>query len=147
MDWLDLLVGVARGIALLYAVPLFGLWLYARRHPDGMGRRGALRLLPDLLRTQRRLVSDRDLPARARVGVLLLLVYLASPIDLVPYFLPVLGYVDDVLIVAWALWWLIRAAGPSALRRQWAGTGLRFVERLAGLFEPEHGWGPAAKTS
>ena len=145
MEWLDLLVGVARGMALLSAIPLVGLWLYARRHPDVQGRRGALRLLPDLLRTLRRLVSDRDLPARARVGVLLL-VYLASPIDLVPDILPVIGYVDDVLIVAWALRWLIRAARPSALRRQWTGTGLRFVERLAGLFEPEHGWGPAAKT-
>ena len=147
MDRLDLLVGVARGIALLSAVPLVGLWLYARRHPDVMGRRDALRWLPDLLRTLCRLVSDRDLPARARVGVLLLLVYLALPIDLGPYFLPVIGYIDDVLIVAWALRWLIRAARPSALHRQWARTGLRFVERLAGLFEPEHGGGLAAKTS
>ena len=129
MDRLDLLVGVARGIALLDAVPLFGLWLYARRHRDVVGRRDALR----------RLVSDRDLPARARVGVLLLLAYLASPIDLVPDFVSVIEYVDDELIMAWALRWLIRAA-PSALRRPWTGTGLRFVERLAGLFAP------AAKT-
>ena len=145
MDSLDLLVGVAHGIALLYAIALVGL-LYARRHRDVTGRCDALRPLPDLLRTLRRLESDRDLPARARLGVLLLLVYLASPIDLVPDFLPVIGYVDDVLIVAWALRWLIRAARPSAPRRQWAGTGLRFMERLAGQFEPEHGWGPAAKT-
>lgn len=65
MDWLDLLVGVAGGIAPLYAILLGGLWLYARRHMDVVGMRDALRLLPDLLRTLRWLVSDWDLSARA----------------------------------------------------------------------------------
>ena len=145
MDWLDLLVGVARGITLLYAIPLVGLWLYTRRHPDGMGRRGALSLLPDLPRTPRRLVPDRDLPARSRVGG-------AAPAGLS-------GLTHPPGSRFSARHWVCRgradrglgAAGliggaASALRRQWARTGLRFVERLAGLFEPEHGWGPAAKT-
>jgi len=70
-----------------------------------------------------------------RVRLVLLLVYLLSPIDLVPDFLPVIGYADDVVIVALALRSVIKRAGPDAVRRHWPGTpeGLGLILKLAGM--------------
>jgi uncharacterized membrane protein YkvA (DUF1232 family) len=67
-------------------------------------------------------------------GLGLLLGYLLLPIDLVPDFIPVAGYADDVLLVVWVLRSVVRAAGPEALDRHWPGTphGLEVVRRLAG---------------
>ena len=65
----------------------------------------------------------------------LLLAYLAFPIDLVPDFIPVIGYADDVVIVAAVLRSVVRRAGPQAVRRHWPGThdGLEALWRLARL--------------
>ncbi|GAA3810045.1 YkvA family protein [Streptomyces chiangmaiensis] len=95
----------------------------------------AVRLLPDLLRLVSRLARDRSLPRRTRWLLWLLVGYLALPIDLVPDFIPVLGYADDAIAVALALRTIIRQAGTGALARHWPGTadGLSVVRRLAGL--------------
>lgn len=50
-----------------------------------------------------RLVRDRRVHPLARIGFPLLILYLLSPIDLIPDFIPVLGYVDDLLILLLAL--------------------------------------------
>jgi uncharacterized membrane protein YkvA (DUF1232 family) len=70
-----------------------------------------------------------------RVRLWLLLGYLALPVDLVPDFIPVIGYADDAVIVALALRSVTRHAGADALERHWPGTpeGLAAVRRLAGL--------------
>ena len=70
---------------------------------------------------------------RWRLGALI--AYLAMPVDLVPDFLPVVGYADDALVVAFALRSVVRAAGPEAIDRHWTGTpqGLLAVRRLAGV--------------
>jgi hypothetical protein len=83
MNFWDAAIAVAGGVVLIYAVLLVLLALYARRHPETVGMREALRLLPDLLALLRRLAADRTLPRGIRVRQILLLVYLASPIDLV----------------------------------------------------------------
>ncbi|WP_327434808.1 YkvA family protein [Streptomyces sp. NBC_01236] len=56
-------------------------------------------------------------------------------VDLVPDFIPVLGYADDAIVVAAVLRSVVRHAGPDALARHWPGTpdGLAAVRRLAGL--------------
>ena len=51
-----------------------------------------------------RLVRDRRVHLVARIGFPLLILYLLSPIDLIPDFIPVLGYIDDLLILLLALW-------------------------------------------
>ncbi len=63
--------------------------------PRGGLLREALRLLPDVLRLVRRLATDPTLPRGVRIRLGLLLAYLACPIDLIPDFIPVLGYADD----------------------------------------------------
>ncbi len=133
--WWQTALGVLAGLVLIYAVLLALLWRYARRHPDTVSMRDALRLLPDLVRLLRRLAADRTIPAGVRVRLVLLLVYLASPIDLVPDFLPVIGYADDAVVVALVLRSVVRRAGREALTRHWPGTpqGLTLIEQLAGL--------------
>ena len=128
-------VGIVAGLLLVYGVLLVLLWRAHRRNPDEIGLREGLRLLPDLVRLLKRLTADKTLPRGVRVRIVLLLIYLASPIDLVPDFVPVLGYADDAIIVAIALRSVTRRAGAQAIERHWPGTpeGLRAIRRLAGL--------------
>ncbi len=86
--WWQILLGLAAGIVLLYLVLLALLWQARRRNPDTARMREALRLLPDVLRLLRRLAADRDLPRGVRIRLILLIAYLASPIDLIPDFIP-----------------------------------------------------------
>lgn len=134
MSWRSV-AGAAAGLLLVYGALLALLWLNARRHPEAIGAREALRLLPDVLRLVRRLAADRTVPRGARASLWLLLVYLASPVDLIPDVVPVIGYADDAVLVALVLRSVVRRAGPEALHRHWPGTpeGLRLVECLAGL--------------
>lgn len=131
----ETLGGVALGLALTYAVLLLLLWEYARRHPDTVTLKDALRLLPDLLSLLRRLVADKDLPMGVRLRVGALIIYLLLPIDIVPDFIPVIGYADDAVIVALVLRSVVRKAGVSAVRKHWSGSdvGLTLVEKLAGI--------------
>ena len=103
--------------------------------PKGNLLKETLRLLPDLVRLLRRLAGDRSVPRAARARLWLLLAYLAIPIDLVPDFVPVLGYADDAIIVSLVLRSVVRRAGPHVIRRHWPGTadGLAALSRLAGL--------------
>jgi len=97
---MTLVLTIALGLALTYVVLLAALLV---TRPRGNLLAEALRLLPDLLRLLRRLAGDARVPRAARVRLWLLLGYLAIPIDLVPDFVPVLGYADDAIIVSLVL--------------------------------------------
>jgi uncharacterized membrane protein YkvA (DUF1232 family) len=133
--WWHTALGVLGGVVLLWLVLLVVLWAESRRHPARAGLRELLRLLPDLVRLVSRLARDHTLPIRVRVCLWALLLYLASPIDLVPDFIPVLGYADDAIVVALALRFATRFAGRAAIDRHWPGSpeGLGTVLRFAGL--------------
>ena len=130
--WWTWLVAIAGGLLLVWLALVAALWL---GRPDDLRVRDALRLLPDVVRLLRRLAADPSLPRGVRIRLWLLLGYLALPIDLVPDFLPVIGYADDAVIVAFALRSVTRRAGGEAVTRHWPGTpdGLAAVRRLAGL--------------
>ena len=132
MEWWTTLLAVAGGLLLVWALLLVWLW---RARPEDLTVREALRLVPDLVRLVRRLAGDPQVPRGVRLRLWLLLAYLLSPIDLVPDVVPVLGYADDVVVVALALRSVVRAAGDVALERSWPGSpaGLAVVRRLAGL--------------
>jgi uncharacterized membrane protein YkvA (DUF1232 family) len=134
----QVLLGVLGGLLILWAALLLSLWLEQRRHPHSASLRDLLRLVPDVVRLLKRLGTDPALSFRVRLWLLLPLVYLASPIDLIPDFIPVLGYLDDALVVALALRFATRHAGVAAVNRHWPGTpeGLAAVLRLAGLTPP-----------
>jgi uncharacterized membrane protein YkvA (DUF1232 family) len=91
--------------------------------------RDALRLLPDVIRLVNRLAGDHSLPRGVRVRPLLLLAYLALPIDLVPDYIPVLGYADDAIAILLALRSVARSAYWNAI-----GPGLRAA------WPPSAGW-------
>ncbi len=131
-SWLTAIVGVLVGLVLAWLAVVAAVW-HAR--PEEARVREALRLLPDLVRLLKRLASDRSLHRGVRLRLWLLLGYLVLPIDLVPDFIPVIGYADDAVIVALALRSVVRSAGPEALERHWSGTGdgLEAVRRLAGI--------------
>ena len=131
-SWAWSLIGVFAGLLLCWAVLVGVLWL---RRPDELRLRELLRLLPDTLRLVRRLAGDSTLPRGVRVRLWLLLAYLASPIDLVPDVVPVLGYADDAVVVALVLRSVVRRAGPDAVARHWPGTdaGLAALRRATRL--------------
>ena len=133
--WGEVLGGVSAGLLLLWLVMLVALW---RTKPEKAGLCDALRLLPDVIRLLRRLAADPALPRGVRIRLALLLGYLALPIDLIPDFIPVLGYADDAIVVALALRSVVRRAGPDALAQHWPGTpeGLFTLHRLAQLPPP-----------
>jgi uncharacterized membrane protein YkvA (DUF1232 family) len=128
-------LAILGGLLLIWLVLVALLLVEQRRHPGGTGLRGALRLVPDVVRLLRRLIADRTVPFAVRAWLLALRVYLVSPIDLIPDFVPVIGYADDALIVALALRFATRRAGSEAIERHWPGTpeGLAVVLRFAGL--------------
>ncbi|MEV4603788.1 DUF1232 domain-containing protein [Amycolatopsis sp. NPDC049253] len=130
--WWDLVLGLAGGLLLLW-LALVAVLVVAR--PRGDLLREALRLLPDVLRLIRRLAADRNLPRGVRVRLGLLMVYLALPIDLIPDFIPVLGYADDAIVVTLVLRSVVRRAGIDAVRAHWPGTedGFAGLTRLTGL--------------
>jgi uncharacterized membrane protein YkvA (DUF1232 family) len=129
---MTLVLAVCSGLALIY-LGLLGALLVAR--PKGSLLGESLRLLPDLLRLLRRLAGDANVPRAARARLWLLLGYLAIPFDLVPDFVPVLGYADDAIIVSLVLRSVVRRAGAPVVRHHWPGTddGLAALARLTGL--------------
>lgn len=134
--WWDLLIGLAVGLLLAWVALIVALIIV---RPRGGRLREAMRLLPDVLRLLPRMAADRSLPRGVRIGLALLLAYLASPVDLVPDFIPVVGYADDAIIVAAVLRWVVRHAGVQAVRRHWPGTddGFAALCLITGLPTPE----------
>ncbi|WP_290056513.1 YkvA family protein [Amycolatopsis solani] len=130
--WWDLLIGVAAALVLAWLALVVALLLV---WPRGGLLREALRLLPDVLRLIRRLAADKTLPRGVRIRLGLLLAYLALPIDLIPDFIPVLGYADDAIVVTAVLRGVVRRAGIDAVRAHWPGTddGFAAVARLTGI--------------
>lgn len=120
------------GLALVVDVWLL-LLVAAQRLPPGLARDLA-RLLPDCATLLRRLWRDPALPLGSRLLLGGAALWVVSPIDLVPEFLPVIGPLDDVVVVALALRLALGRVPPDALRRAWPGDpGLltRLVPRLA----------------
>jgi uncharacterized membrane protein YkvA (DUF1232 family) len=100
--------------------------------PEASTLRETARVLPDAIRLVRRLAGDRSLHRGVRVRLWLLLAYLASPIDLIPDFVPVVGYADDAIITSLVLRSVIKRAGADAVRGHWPGTpeGLSALAKL-----------------
>ena len=131
MVW-DILIGVGIGLAASWLALVIGLLLV---RPQGSLLAEAVRILPDLLRLLRRMAADPSLPRGVRIRLGLLLVYLASPIDLIPDFVPVLGYADDAIIATAVLRSVVRRAGLDAVRAHWPGSddGFAALRRLTGI--------------
>lgn len=101
----------------------------ARRLPPGLAKDLAT-VLPACVTTARRLRKDPRVPKRVKVVVALAGLWVLSPIDLIPEFLPVIGPLDDIVVVALALRYAARRIPPEALIEAWPAER-RILERLA----------------
>jgi uncharacterized membrane protein YkvA (DUF1232 family) len=130
VDWRTLAT-IGLGILAVWAV-LVGL-LFAFR-PRGVPLGEVVRVIPDVVRLIRGLIGDRAVPLRVKVALVSLMVWLLSPIDLIPEFIPVLGPVDDAVVAVLVLRYVRRRLGIEALRSRWAGTpeGFALLTRIIG---------------
>jgi uncharacterized membrane protein YkvA (DUF1232 family) len=115
----------------LWAIVVVVVWLAA---PSQASALDLVRLLPDLLRMTAGLARDPATPRSCKVALGGLAVWLASPIDLIPEFIPVIGPLDDIVVTAIVLRWVGRRVGVEALRAHWPGSddGFGLVLRLLG---------------
>jgi len=104
------------------------LIVLARRLPPGVAKDLAT-VLPACATMARRLRRDPRVPRRARVAVLIALIWVISPIDLIPEFLPVIGPLDDVIVVALAFRYAARQVPRDVLFAAWPAEP-RILERL-----------------
>jgi len=104
------------------------LLVLARRLPPGAAKDLAT-VLPACATTARRLRRDPRVPRRAKVAVAIAALWVLSPIDLIPEFLPVIGPLDDVIVVALALRYAARQVPRAVLFEAWPAEP-RILERL-----------------
>jgi uncharacterized membrane protein YkvA (DUF1232 family) len=116
--------------ALAYAAAVLALLALGRR-TDARALAG---FIPDCLRLIRRLIADPETTRAQRIALVALVGYLALPFDLVPDFIPVVGVLDDAILVGLALRWLLRTRSAEDIRSAWPGpsSSLALVLRAAG---------------
>ncbi len=90
-------------------------------------------LLPDLAALLRGLLKDPRVPRGSKFLVGLAIIWVVSPIDLLPEFLPVIGPLDDVIVVALVLRHLVKRSGPVVVRDHWRGDTVMLERALLTL--------------
>jgi uncharacterized membrane protein YkvA (DUF1232 family) len=125
-------------LAIMLMVGTWGLLiLLARRLPAGL-LRDLASFVPDCVTAVRRLRRDPRVPRRAKLVIALAGLWLLSPIDLVPESLPLIGPLDDVVVVALALRYAARQVPRDVLLGAWPGAPW-LLERLLGGPAPATG--------
>jgi len=130
----NLLIAIAV-VAALWAMAIAALWIFGRK----LAAKQLARAIPDLVALCRGLMGAPRVPFGSKVLVGAALAWVLSPIDLVPEFIPVLGPLDDVIVVGLVLRHLVKRAGPDVVQAHWRGDPrvLRTALRLAGLRLPD----------
>ena len=129
MAWERLLLVAAVALA-LWGLGCLLMVLLAARLPDGLLRQVA-EFLPSCVTAARTLRAHPDVPRRAKVALLAAVLWVISPIDLLPEFLPVIGPLDDVVAVVLLLRYAARSIPRETLLAAWP-TDPRLLERLLG---------------
>jgi uncharacterized membrane protein YkvA (DUF1232 family) len=122
--WLRLVIIAVVVLVVTWAL----LALLARRLPPGAAKDLAT-VLPACATTARRLRRDDRVPRSAKVAIVIALVWVVSPIDLIPEFLPIIGPLDDVVVVALAFRYAARRVPREVLLEAWPAEP-RILERL-----------------
>jgi uncharacterized membrane protein YkvA (DUF1232 family) len=115
--------------AIVVAASWAAMIVLARRLPPGLAKDLAT-VLPACVTTARRLRKDPRVPRRVKAVVAFAGLWVLSPIDLIPEFLPVIGPLDDIVVVALALRYAARRIPPEALVEAWPADR-RILDRLA----------------
>ena len=122
-------VGLLAAVIGAWLLLIVALWLM---RPRDVRVVELVRLVPDILRLVRNLLTDRTVPGGVRIALVVLLGWLISPIDLIPDFIPVLGPLDDVVVAIVVLRYARRRLGDDEFRRRWPGTPEGY-ELLSGI--------------
>jgi uncharacterized membrane protein YkvA (DUF1232 family) len=116
------------------------LWVGAIGVLVAMGRIGVAReligLVPNMLFLFKDLLRDERVPRSAKLWLGFAALWLASPIDLIPEFIPVLGPLDDAVVAAAVLRHLVRKAGSDVVYEHWRGEQST-ISRVLRLFGAE----------
>jgi uncharacterized membrane protein YkvA (DUF1232 family) len=120
-------LAIAVGCLLVSWIALIAL---AARLPEGT-LKDLAGFLPACATTARRLRADPRVPRRAKLAVGFAALWVLSPIDLIPEFLPVIGPLDDVVVVALALRYAARRVPRAVLLEAWPANPA-VIERLLG---------------
>jgi uncharacterized membrane protein YkvA (DUF1232 family) len=125
------LLAIVVGLASLWAALIVLFWAL---RPKGVSVGEILGVIPDVLRLLRSVIGDGSAPLGTRLVLVGLLAWIASPIDLIPEFIPVIGPLDDVVIAVAAMRYVRRRVGVEDLRRRWTGTddGFALLIRVIG---------------
>jgi uncharacterized membrane protein YkvA (DUF1232 family) len=129
-----LVIAGVGALGVIWIALVMVLWRQQRLLGGAVDWREIARLVPDVVRLVRRLVVDPAVPRATRWWLVGLLCYLLLPFDLIPDFIPVLGFADDAIAIVIALRLAIAHAGVEAVTRHWPGTpqGLDGLLRLTG---------------
>ncbi len=100
-----------------------------------------LRALPDIARTIVRLAGDPILPTATKVALAAVVLYLLSPIDLIPDFIPGLGALDDILVAAVVVDGLLNWVDRGLVLKYWPGSA-ESLERVARAAQMLAAWVP-----
>ena len=97
--------------------------------------RALLRALPDIARMIMRLTGDPLLPKAAKIALAAAVLYLVSPVDLIPDFIPVLGALDDLLVAAIIVDGILNYVDRRLVLKYWPGSAesLERIARAAGM--------------
>ena len=112
----NLLIALAV-VAAVYVVAVAALYLAGRR----TAAREVAALLPNLLVLFKGLIGDPRVPRGSKMLLVAGAVWVASPIDLIPEFIPVLGPLDDAVIAALILRHVLKTAGREVVAEHWRG--------------------------
>lgn len=121
---------VAGAAAAVWIISCLLMMLLASRLPNGLVRQVA-EFLPSCVTTARTLRQHPDVPRRAKIALLVAVVWVVSPIDLIPEFLPVIGPLDDVVAVVLLLRFAARSIPRDIVLDAWP-TDPRLLQRLLG---------------
>jgi uncharacterized membrane protein YkvA (DUF1232 family) len=121
-------------IALLVVI-VVAVALRAQQRRDALVE--LVKLVPPCLRLIRDVLRDATIPRRRKIAPAIAIAYLSFPIDLIPDFIPVLGQLDDALVIAWTLRHIVRSAGAERVAHHWTSTpeSLQRVLRLASIHQ------------
>lgn len=81
----------------------------------------AILAIPNLVKLLWRLQRDPRVPVKAKLALPAVIVYVISPIDLIPDFIPFAGQVDDIYLIIIVLRWIIKEAGKEVVYERWSG--------------------------
>jgi len=123
---------VALGVSVASWAALVAALVIAGRREDARAVAG---FVPDCVVLLRGLLGDPRLPRSRKWLLAGLLLYLASPVDLVPDFIPVVGQLDDAIVLVLVLRSVLRAGGPDLIREHWRGPP-RSLDAILRLVEP-----------